>query len=58
MKADFTELAHNMAQAGLIPGIDFSYDAAGRQLLLSEKAWAWVEKVAPGARDRARKRFS
>jgi len=57
MSEHFIELAYNLAQAGLTPGRDFSYDPAGRQLLLlSAKAWAWIEKVAPGARDRFRRR--
>jgi hypothetical protein len=58
MSEHFIELAYNLSQAGMVPGLDFSYDPAGKQLLLSDRSWDWIESVAPGARDRARKRFS
>jgi hypothetical protein len=56
MKEAFSTLAINLARAGMVPGVDFSYDPAREQMLLSEKAWAWVEKVAPGAQERFRRR--
>jgi hypothetical protein len=53
MKEAFSTLAINLARAGMVPGRDFSYDPAREQLLLSAKAWAWVERIAPGAQERS-----
>jgi len=49
MKEAFTTLAINLARAGLQPGEDFSIDPGRQQMLLSAKAWAWIERVVPGA---------
>ena len=49
MQEVFTTLAINLARAGFVPGLDFSFDPARQQMLLGDRAWTWVERIAPGA---------
>ena len=52
MSEHFVELAYNLAQEGLVPGQDFSYDTAQKAMLLGPRALAFIASVVPKARER------